>query len=259
MEQWIIDGFKDHQSKLWDLGNIKVLDFQKPGTSNWHIRFTFIEDMYTLCISGDLGYLVATNYSNMTYAEFFNAFGRSPGYFREKVKTHSMPFYEYDQDLAWENLLAEYKDEIEEHLLNAVGDTSDMDEDEVKEELDYVRSEWYDEIFEDFSDETGIGPHGTEILEDVIPDFWEIREYAGRKKTQWTDVYLYAFSEAKKRLPEKDKDNIERFREKIQKLADMLPDYGKREYEYDQILDDLIIKYKSVAYLCDRLKVYAKR
>lgn len=258
MEQWIIDGFKDHQSKLWDLGNVKVLDFKKPGTSNWHIRFTFIEDMYTLCISGELGELVAVNYTNMTYAEFED-FVRDPEYFRQKVKTHSMPFYEYDQDLAWENLLADYKDEIDEHLMNAVGDTEGMDDDEVKEELDYVRSEWYEEVFEDFSDETGIGPKGTEILEEVISDFWETREYIGRKKTHWMDVYLYAFSEAKKRLPEKDKDNIKRFREKIQELADMLPDYGESEAEYDQILDDLIIKYKSVAYLCDRLKVYAER
>lgn len=200
MEQWIVDGFKDHVSKFWDLGNIKVLDFQKPGTINWHIRFSFIEDMYTLCISGDLGELVAVNYSNMTYAGF-DAFVRSPKYFQQKVKTHSMPFYEYDEDLAWENLQEGYKDVIDEHLMNAVGDTKGMDGDEVREKFDDIESEWYDKIFVDFSDETGIGPHGTKILEKVISDFWEAREYIGRKKTHWMDMYLYAFSEAKKRLP----------------------------------------------------------
>lgn len=61
------ENFKNHIAKFTDYGNIKILDFKEPESSHYRIRFLFEEDYFRLHISGDLGELVATNYSNMTY------------------------------------------------------------------------------------------------------------------------------------------------------------------------------------------------
>ena len=74
--------FKNHIAVFIDYGNIKVLDFKKPNSSEYRIRFLFEEDYYRLHISGDLGELIATNYTNMCY-ESFSDFVNNPGYFEE--------------------------------------------------------------------------------------------------------------------------------------------------------------------------------
>ena len=83
--------FKDHVATLTDYGNIKILDFKNPKSSNYRIRFLFEEDYCRLHISGDLGELTAVNYDNMCY-ECFTDFTHSLGYFREKVKCHNRPY-----------------------------------------------------------------------------------------------------------------------------------------------------------------------
>ena len=40
--------FKDHVAKFTDYGNIKILDFQRPGSSTYRIRFLFQEDFYRI-------------------------------------------------------------------------------------------------------------------------------------------------------------------------------------------------------------------
>ena len=64
------ENFKNHVATFVDYGNIKILDFKNPNSSNYRIRFLFEEDYYKLHISGDLGELTATNCSNMTYEKF---------------------------------------------------------------------------------------------------------------------------------------------------------------------------------------------
>lgn len=64
--------FKDHVAKFTDYGNIKILDFQRPGSSEYRIRFLFQEDFYRLHISGDLGELTASNFRNMNYEDFID-------------------------------------------------------------------------------------------------------------------------------------------------------------------------------------------
>jgi hypothetical protein len=256
MKDWIINGFKDHVSKLWDLGNVKILDFQKPGTSNWHIRFTFLEDMYTLCITGDLGELVARNSTNMTYDRFPEVI-RSKEYFREKVQCHTELFFKYVEDDARKELEKDYKDEIEDYLYKQLFHPEQQDEEEFKENLEYERDSFWENVFEDFTSECGIGPKGCDLLDNVITDFWETREYLGRRETDILDMYIYAFTEAVKRLPEQ-RDNITKFESKINELADLIPDYGERQDEYNPVMDDLMVKYKSVAYLAERLALYSK-
>lgn len=53
------NNYKDHVATFTDYGNIKVLDFKKPGSSHYRIRFLFEEDYCRLHISGDLGKLIS--------------------------------------------------------------------------------------------------------------------------------------------------------------------------------------------------------
>jgi hypothetical protein len=250
VKDWIVNGFKNHVSKLWDLGNVKILDFQEPGKINWWIRFTFLEDMHTLCITGDLGYLVAVGHGNMTYARF-PEITQNKDRFRKKVQCHDMPFWEYDEDLAKKDLEEHFKGEIESYinyLSRWETDTKDL-----KNERDILLQN----AFSDFDTDTGIGIEGTKKLALAIPEFPGVREYIGRKETDWIDIYFYAFTEAVKRLPEQ-RDNITKFESKINELADLIPDYGERQDEYNPVMDDLMVKYKSVAYLAERLALYSK-
>ena len=69
--------FKDHIATFTNYGNIKILDFKKPDSSEYRIRFMFEEDYCRLHITGDLGDLIASNYSNMTYDKFSDFFNNS--------------------------------------------------------------------------------------------------------------------------------------------------------------------------------------
>ena len=62
--------FECHKATLSDYGTIKMLDFKRPESSYYRIRFLFEEDYYRLHISGDLGSLTAANCTNMTYEKF---------------------------------------------------------------------------------------------------------------------------------------------------------------------------------------------
>lgn len=78
--------FKDHKATFTDYGNIKILDFKKPNSTEYRIRFLFEEDYCRLHISGDLGQLVATNYRNMCW-NGFNDFVEDVG--REYIQINS--------------------------------------------------------------------------------------------------------------------------------------------------------------------------
>ena len=64
------ENFKNHRAIFKDLGNIKILDFKKPNSTEYRIRFLFEEDYCRLHISGDLGELIAMNYRNMCWNQF---------------------------------------------------------------------------------------------------------------------------------------------------------------------------------------------
>ena len=92
------ENFKNHVATFTDYGNIKIVDFKAPNTSNYRIRFLFEEDYYRLHISGDLGELIATNYNNMTYDKFSD-FVNDIGYFEKKIDCHSRDIWEFVDDL----------------------------------------------------------------------------------------------------------------------------------------------------------------
>lgn len=172
--------FKDHVATLQDLGNIKILDFQNPGHNEYRIRFLFEEDHYRLHISGDLGDLIAYNFTNMRY-ETFGDFVHNTGYFEQKIQCHNRPIHYYDREKAKSELIAIIK---EYDLI--------IDEDEMDDKVD--------EILADFDEKNGISYEGHRILEEIDPDCWEYAYDLGREDTGILDLYMLAFKLAQEQL-----------------------------------------------------------
>lgn len=172
--------FKDHVATFQDLGNIKVLDFQKPGSSEYRIRFLFEEDHYRLHISGDLGELIAFNFTNMRY-ETFGDFVNDTDYFESKICCHDRPIHCYDREKAKSEVIEIIKDY---DLI--------IDEDEMEDKVD--------EILADFDDIRGISYEGYQILEEIDPNCWEYASNLGKEDTGILELYMLAFKLAQEQL-----------------------------------------------------------
>ena len=184
------ENFKNHIAKFTDYGNIKILDFKAPDTSNYRIRFLFEEDYCKLHISGDLGELVATNYNNMTF-EGFSDFVNNVGYFEGKIDCHSRNIYTYDKDKARDEL----KEIINEYeLLQDIMNKSYYDDE--KDAL----NDFLDGVLEDFDSDRGVGSKGYDVASEIIPNFWEKVSYLGREKTGILELYMLAFELATRQL-----------------------------------------------------------
>ena len=176
------ENFKDHVATFTDHGNIKILDFKKPDSVHYRIRFIFEEDYYRLHISGDLGHLVATNYNNMVYEKFYDHYVPDVGYFKSKVDCHDRPFVYYDDEQA--------RKDLKEQL------------DEVGIELAY---DWQmEEIVEDLNPNTGLGSRAFDILSNIDSDCYEYISNIGKRPTGILDVYLMAFKLAYEQLEKKE-------------------------------------------------------
>lgn len=187
------ENFKDHKATFTDYGNIKILDFKKPGSSHYRIRFLFEEDYYMLHISGDLGELIATNYNNMVYDKFSD-FVNDIGYFNCKIDCHSRRIYFYDKEQAKKDLLYWFEEcDCKYSIL-----LERYDEGTDEEILDAVM----EDILIDFSDERGIGTKGYDELSEYIDDAWEIVSNIGKKETGILELYMLAFKLAQEQLAE---------------------------------------------------------
>ena len=188
--------FKDHVAKFTDYGNIKILDFQRPGSSEYRIRFLFQEDFYRLHISGDLGELTASNFRNMNYEDFGPDFGKNPYYFEEKIDCHERAIYEYDEDKARKDIkekLGEYGVCLPSRYYIGVDDDAEAFED------------FIDDVLEDFNDDKGISQEGYRVLSEVDSDAWEYAANIGRERTGIIELYLLAFRLAQEVLMKEEK------------------------------------------------------
>lgn len=187
--------FEKHIATFTDYGNIKIVDFKRPDSDEYRIRFLFEEDYCRLHISGDLGELIASNYNNMTF-EKFSDFVNNIGYFREKIDCHNRRIYTYDSDNARKDLkeLLEEWDMMEKILQH---DRFDFETDEDKLE------EFYETVLEDFSDDTGICSKGYDALEEYFSDVWEFVSDIGKRSTGILELYMLAFRLATEQLKEK--------------------------------------------------------
>lgn len=191
--------FENHVASFADLGDIKILDFKKPDSSEYRIRFLFEEDYYILHISGDLGELTAQNRTNMSWAGFKD-FINNPGYFEEKVESHSRKFYVYDYDLAKEQL----KNQIDESNLKNY-----ICKEYLEEDPEYAVEEFIIDVLEDFENETGISPNGCRSGSKIISDFWEEAGTLGKQSTGIIDIYMLAFKMALNQLYRKGNNEHE--------------------------------------------------
>lgn len=173
--------FKDHIATLTDAGSIKIVDFKRPNSSEYRLRFLFEEDYCKLHISGDMGNLTASNYSNMIYSKFEKDFVHNVSYFTGKIDSCDRPLYYYDKDSA--------RKFLQEHF--AYEHFGDDDE-----ESDRILEEKITEILQDFDDEKGLSESGFEVLSDLDSDAWEYAHTVGRERTGILEIYLLAFDMA---------------------------------------------------------------
>lgn len=189
--------FKDHVAKFTDYGNIKILDFQRPGSSEYRIRFLFQEDFYRLHISGDLGELTASNFNNMNYEDFGPDFSKNPYYFEKKIDCHERPIYKYDEDEARKDL----KEMFEEYELSLpsryyIGTDDDAE----------AFEEFVDDVLIDFDDVNGMSQEGYRVFSDVVDDAWEYVKEIGRERTGIIELYLLAFRLAQEDLERQESE-----------------------------------------------------
>ena len=182
--------FKDHVATFTDYGNIKILDFKNPNSSEYRIRFLFEEDYFRLHISGDLGELTASNYNNMTY-EKFSDFVNNIGYFEQKIDCHNRKIYIYDEDQARKELLETAKNN--EWLLFSYKYDYEYDEEERLNDI-------IDDILYDFDNDRGIGSKGYDELSDLEDEAFEFAYNLGKKETGILELYMLAFKLAKEQL-----------------------------------------------------------
>lgn len=187
--------FADHVATLQDYGDIKVLDFQKPETNHYRIRFIFEEDHDRVHISGDLGELIAYNHAGLNFRDFIDYCYRHRVWFKSKVLCSSRPLQTYDRELAEKQLKEKLKDkQLFDEVLAYFGD------------LDYevVTAFFVGEVLVDFSGGGGIGEDGKWLLSSIdSTGFWPIDEIGLDRGPDIVDLYLLAFKLAYRQLQEK--------------------------------------------------------
>lgn len=187
--------FADHIATLKDYGDIKVLDFQKPETNHYRIRFMFEEDHDRIHISGDLGEVIAYNHAGLNFRNFIDYCYRHRVWFKSKVLCSSRPLQTYDRELAEKQLKEKLKDkQLFDEVLAYFGD------------LDYevVTAFFIGEVLVDFSDGGGIGEDGKWLLSSIdSTGFWPIDEIGLDRGPDIIDLYLLAFKLAFRQLQEK--------------------------------------------------------
>ncbi len=94
-ENW----FEDHIAELIDRGDIKILNWKKPGTGIYRVRYVF--DGCMMYISGDIGTAVFW----LTWNADVHSFNKvSIGYFTEKLSAFSDERWDFDADKAVKRL-----------------------------------------------------------------------------------------------------------------------------------------------------------
>lgn len=185
--------FKDHKATFTDYGNIKILDFKKPNSTEYRIRFLFEEDYCRLHISGDLGQLVATNYHNMCW-NGFNDFVENVEYFEEKIDCHDRHIYFYDEEQTRKDV-AQYVEENDLYF--------EIDNQYPFKSKEEIMEEFLSDVLYDFSEETGIGNEGQEKLLELDEDIYLDAYNFGIKPTGILDLYMLTFKLAKEQLDSK--------------------------------------------------------
>ena len=153
--------FKDHVAELKDFGDIKVLDWRKPGTINFYVRYVF--DGCRMYVSGDLGSAVFV----LTWKADVHSFNDiNIEYFVSKMEVGEKKEW---SSCAAEDKLNEWKEEIIENY--------EFKTDEEKEEFEDLAKNLIDAASECSSAEQWVwecvdGEYNDEISNFDV-DYWE--------------------------------------------------------------------------------------
>lgn len=147
--------FKDHKATLTEYGDIAVLDWRKPGTSNYAVRYVF--DGYRMYIGGDIGEAVFNLTWKATVESFLDV---NISYFISKMAVGERTTW--DGETAKQALLdwkkerfenEEYyfnekftKDDFKELIINLI-DTTDKCNSQEEWAWKYVNGEYGDDIY----------------------------------------------------------------------------------------------------------------
>lgn len=189
--------FANHVATFKDYGDIKILDFQKPRSGEYRIRFLFEEQFCRMHISGDLGHLIATNYSNMRYDKFAEDFANNVGYFEGKIECHDRPLYHYDEDKARVQLAEWLEDQ-------GIG------ENEIYEKFCCPVDEFIDDIIERLDYHKGLSDAAINDICSIAEDDYDAYHLAsglGKEPSGILDLYMLAFRLAQKQLKERCESN----------------------------------------------------
>lgn len=102
--RFVAEKFKNHVAAYRDLGEVAILDWAKPRTSDNAVRIVFDKLGHTINVSGDLGWAVICPTCRCDLESAALSF-RDVGYFAEKIKTSSH-MYVYDVEAAKDELTA---------------------------------------------------------------------------------------------------------------------------------------------------------
>lgn len=172
--------FKNHKAELVEYGDITVLNWRKPDSGTYYVRYVF--DGSKMYISGDIGEAVF----NLTWKASIHSFDDCYiGYFLSKMSTCSNGKYEFDGCEAEERLERWKAELIEEY---------DLDEDsQEKEELIETIDEMIADVASCSSEEQWAWEYANEKYHDFISehdcDYWEWIYDVGRV----TPYHNYAF------------------------------------------------------------------
>ncbi|HFI0125844.1 TPA: hypothetical protein ACGO1G_000426 [Streptococcus suis] len=183
--------FRNHIAVKTELDTVTIVDYYDPEKRyEYNLRYIFDKKNSSLTITGDFGELVARNFYNMgEWDTFYSYYTDNLGYFLEKLQCSSRPTHYHDYEMAKQEILKEFFDDI------------DYDELDIDDEF------LLDDLFENFDQEKGF----THIPEEFFERFslekeeYEIYNFlstAGRYVDDVFELYLDAYSRAYEYLKE---------------------------------------------------------
>ncbi len=189
--------FKNHVATLTEEGNLKVLEWKKPGTNVYYCKFVFDNNM--MYISGDIGEAVF----ELTWKADVHSFnGIYTGYFMEKLQAFSGCRYLYDGEKAGAYLEEWLDENIEEMEFKSEDDKEDF--------LDTFEELVGDAENCDSEDRWGFGyvnQKYCEFIEKLDINYWEWIYSIGRTPSQRILGYIVALQMASEQLKAKEVNN----------------------------------------------------
>lgn len=182
--------FKEHIATLTQQGDLKVLEWAKPGTRCYYCRFIF--DGCMMYISGDIGEAV---FSLTWKADVHSFNGISTSYFMEKMRAYSSDRYDYDGKEAAEYLKEWLDGHIEDMEFDAEEDKEDF--------LEKFNEMVVDAECCDSEDRWGheyVNQKYSEFIEDLDADYWEWIYHIGRVTPHRILGYIVALQMASEQL-----------------------------------------------------------